>query len=947
MEMEIFGYPAITVIDIETTGLDPQSDDIIEIAAVKIENGAITSKYQTLVKPEKAVPFYISQLTGITDDMLSSAPQIEHILEEFLAFIKNSALCAHNAPFDIGFINQKLILHNKWQLNNPIIDTLPLSRLLFPNLLNHQLETIAELFNIESKRHHRALDDAQATAYILLSFWQLLLSMDKTRFELLEGLATISGIEEFIHIFSAARNCPAFGKVEPPKINNNKLLNLQNSFGEQPQEAIKFEREKIEAFLEKDSPLKEELPAFADRPQQREMMKAVLDSFCGGFFLLAEAGTGVGKSFAYLIPSIFWAVATGERVIISTYTKALQEQLFYCDIPVLSRILPFSFRALLLKGKGNYLCIHRLDRYIKNPPMLSRKDREGLLLLASWLPLTQSGDISENTAFFSHYNSLWEKVKADGHTCIGKNCPFWDACFVFKSRREAHKAQILVVNHSLLLSDISGRTLLGDYKHIIFDEAHNLEKSSIECFSDELSIWRIRSALDGIFSDTPQPSGAIVFLKKELKDFDSELDKLFLSVAQAVVTARNFADTFFSELTAKLEEYYRWRESKYVVKVSYNSSNLVYAHIEPFGRQMISYLHRVRENVEEFLEKVGEPKTKQEQRAYTEFEGEATKIAGIEELLIDILSPDDPDRVYWFESPDPEFKDSNASKICCAPLDIAKILFNELYSNISTSVFTSATMTVKNDFSYFCDRLGISLMPPEKVFMMQLGSPFDYKKQLLVLIPTHLPEPGQNENEYSKKLSELILNVSKELRRGTLVLFTSYSLLENVFRQLHSPFKETGIRLLGQGISGSISAISKVFVDDIESVLLGLESFWQGINIPGESLEILFVTRLPFHVPTEPYIEAIQNRIRSRGGEPFSEYLVPQAVIRFRQGIGRLIRSETDKGVLIILDKRIISRDYGRSFLQSLPAEAQVIETHNTKAIIEYIREHFDKSDAV
>ncbi len=935
---KLFGYEDIVAFDLETTGLDPYSNSIIEIGAIRLLPDGEFEHFSTLVKPQKPVPFYVMQLTGIDNEMLVDAPDINSALAQFIEFIGNATLIAHNAQFDMDFIGAKIAENDMNILQNPVIDTLSLSRILFPNLINHRLESVAGLFGYKLRDAHRALDDAEATLISAIGLWKTLLAMDDKNFDMLEYLIGSANMTDLLEIWGSARMARVLTAYEPPAVEEKFLLDLTNEFGEVPSGTVQFQPDEIMGYFDENSPLGRVLDNFKFRIQQRDMAERIISALANGELVMIEAGTGVGKSFAYLIPSLYWAIANGEKVVISTYTKALQEQLFFSDLPMLSEVLPFDFRAILLKGKGNYICLRRARRYLDDPSVLSYNERTGMIYIARWLAGTHSGDISENSAFInSKQFYLWEKIRSDGHTCIGKKCPYYQECFVYSIRSKVKDAQVVVVNHALLLSDLAGG-ILGDYNYLVVDEAHNLERVAADAFGGEIARWRVYSVLDSIFSEMPNPTGTLAFLYSKIPN-RNHYKEYYKEATNSIIAARGFANTFFTELTETMEKVYHWREQKYGVRNRYDSGNPVFQQIETFGTEMIRCLSRVRDSLKEFYDAIGE-EDEEIIRLSEELRGEADKVEEILEDFLFAINPGEPNFVYWMESPTSNDSENATAKLCFAPLNIGEILNKSLYEHLGAAILTSATMTVAGNFNYFIDSLGFNFAPQERIDAVLYGSPYDYDSQLKIVVGKFMPYPSRKyEKVFIQKLSQIVWEISQRFRLGTLVLFTSHSMLRDVYFDLHPKFKGEGLRLLGQNLSGSHQAIKRQFIDDVESVLLGTESFWQGINVPGKSLEALFLVKLPFGVPGEPYTDAKQEQIRIKGGNPFMEYVVPQSVIRFRQGIGRLIRSETDRGVLIILDPRISGKNYSEEFLKSLPTKP--IMVNSEEELFDIISEQF------
>lgn len=926
----------IVALDFETTGLEPDYDSIIEVGAYLYIDGLIANSIDLLVKPEKPIPYNIQRLTGIDESMVADAIDEKSALEQLGEFIENRPILGQNVGFDIDFLTKRSAKNGLPVWSGKRIDTKPIANLLFPRLLRYGLSDLALLFAIRMDSPHRAGCDAKTTFEVAKKLWQTLLAMDESLFDLIYAIGRSSGDMELINWLSAAKNSGEVGKLTAPSINESMISHFDNVIGapSEPGECTMKEGDVI-GFLGPASPLRDVIDDYVARDVQIEMAQAVLDSLEYDLSLVAEAGTGTGKSFAYLLPSIVFAARKGTKVVVSTKTKNLQEQLFYKDLPSLREALDFDFRSVLLKGRGNYLCLQRFYRLVSDYTSLRYDERAMLARLAVWAVETESGDISEANSFYlNRFLPLWAKIRSEGPTCLGNRCPNRKKCFVQKARSAVVDAQIVVVNHSLLFAEMADSSVLGEYDHAIIDEAHELEEVAAEHFGARISTWNFTVPLSELLQEGVTKSGHLPELMSRLTaDFDIEesFQITYNSVCAGVVTLRKLAEDLFTDITNKLDLFYQWRAAPYSLNQRFTAGEDVFESVKNPLRRLIEGSMRLCGDLGVLLSGFPESEDDEIERLSREITGQMLNIIEAGEALKFMAEPIDPDAVYWWESPNRP--DSIDSVMCWAPLDIAERLFESLHSKKRSCVFTSATMSVERDFAYIKHRLGLDLIEPEKVFDIQLGSPYDFQSQLLVLYPDFIPEP--NDKNFLAALSNLIAKTSSETRAGTLALFTSYRALTQVYSYLAPTLAEEGILVLAQGISGGRSQLTQQFIFDKESVLLGTESFWQGVDVRGDALQILFLTKLPFSVPTDPYFAAQCERIQRASGDSFREYAVPRAVIKFRQGVGRLIRGEDDVGVLVLCDKRLVTKYYGQAFTNSLPVDFHRV--HSVSELVDKI----------
>ena len=706
------------------------------------------------------------------------------------------------------------------------------------------------------------------------------------------------------------------------KSNSSTKIEGEDTFGYLPEIKLlgdKF-KEKEETVLLKVSEiarifrpsgkLRKGLESYEYRKEQEEMAKAIANVLNQENYLIVEAGTGVGKSWAYLIPAIFWAKKNNQHFIISTNTKNLQEQLIQKDIPFLKRCLGIDFSSAILKGRANYLCLRKLTSFLEEieetlPTLLNSEERIFLVYLLIWLGRTESGDVEESIYFRQDpsFWNLWNEVSSEHTSCLGSECPYYRRCFVNKARRKAMEAEIVVVNHSLLFTDLAAeKHFLPSYSHIVFDEARNLEKVATRHLGVEISYWMLSRLLNRIYRKKGEVErGILVKVGNREKVLAQRLGRIFKAIPEVRKACKNFfeilkqnSDLFsFDEVTDKV----RLRESS-------PSHNFLKEQVFRLLFIWNQFFHRLGELAEEI----------EDSSLKKDVEGKVKDGLQIAMSLNFVAGVSEPNFVYWLE------REKEEIRLSAAPLEVGPYLNNLLYSQICSLIFSSATLTVKGNFDFLKKRLGLDLLPTEKVSSLLLGSPFDYERQVLMGIASFLPTP-QEEKEYTSRMGKTLTKVLEIVEGKSLILFTSHKMLNEVYQEI-KPYLQMKFQILAQGIDGPRTIITDRFREDFSSILLGTHSFWEGVDLPGGTLECLVLTRLPFAVPTEPIEEARVELIQKRGLDAFREYSLPSAVIRLRQGIGRLIRSKTDKGIIIILDKRIIIRNYGKSFLDSLPVKS-------------------------
>jgi len=918
-------------LDIETTGLDVERDAIIEIAAVKFRDGEVLDTWSTLVNPKRPLPYKIQLLTGIKPEDVQHAPAIATVTTPLARFVQDCPIVGHNIGFDLAFLRQHGVL-----LRNLSLDTFELASILLPKIKSYSLGVLTDALSIELREHHRALADALAAKDLFLALVDRGLQMDLAVLQEINRAAAHSHwpLQSFFRDLEHERARTAFVS------NVREQLLAKGSLDSAALGLVMDRREQLEplrptttkrlldeqdlvAMLSPGGLLAERFPGYEHRPQQIEMLKVVTHAFNEGQQLLAEAGTGTGKSIAYLLPAIHFAVSNGRPVVVSTNTINLQDQLFNKDIPDLKRILPLDFRAALLKGRSNYLCLRRLALF-RRSEFLEVSEVQVLAKILAWLPVTESGDCTE-LSLREQELAVWSKVQAEQETCLGDRCPHLrrGRCFLYRARRSAEAAHIIVVNHALLLSDmmVSNR-VLPEYHHLIIDEAHHLEARATEQLGFAVNRSQAHSLLAGLAQQTatgqfkgflpgiPQHFRGSTVTAEIQKQANEHLAKLHHQVEQTQKAMDSFFDSLHSFVNETLISESGRMNNAYdrqfeLTKGVRNQPD--WSQIEILADDLDSDLLKLEQGLQGLhkgFSSLDDQNILDYDDLLQEIWARLEHVRELREQLQAIISRPVSAGIYWLSI---GAKDEEIT-LHSAPLHVGQLLVQNLFSKLETVVLTSATLRTANNFSYIRERLGLG-----DAEELTVGSPFDYINSTLLCLPTDIPEPAQP--NYQNIVSKAIVDLCLATGGRALILFTSHSQLQATYRAITRSLEEAGIVVYGQGIDGSRRQLLESFKTTPRSVLLGTRSFWEGIDVVGPALSCLVIVRLPFSVPSDPVFAA-----RSRTFEdPFGQYAVPEAVLRFRQGFGRLIRSCTDRGVVVVLDKRILSKGYGSSFLDSLP----------------------------
>lgn len=633
------------------------------------------------------------------------------------------------------------------------------------------------------------------------------------------------------------------------------------------------------------------LPHYEHREQQLEMADTVAAAIEGSHHAVIEAGTGVGKSFAYLVPAILAATAPRPpgalplRVVISTHTISLQEQLITKDLPLLRSVIPREFSAVLVKGRGNYISLRRLELARQRAKSLLSDDRDlqDLERLNAWA--AGSSDGSRSDLLFRPSGTLWDEVASDSGNCMGYACPRNKDCFYFRARRRVHNAQILIVNHALFFSDLAlrqqGAQILPDYQVVVFDEAHTLEAVAAEHLGIGVTSGQVEFALNKLYNDHTN-KGLLVHHRM------TEAQQLVERVWCA-------SDEYFERLR-------QWREENPDANGRVLERRLFATSLVTDLKELAQTLRRLRGTLTDEAERL-------------EFTAACDRLLALRDGIAQWNDQSVEQAVYWLDVVARSNRRSRVT-LAAAPIDVGPALRSQLFGQVPTVIMTSATLATGKpaSFTFFCSRIGLT-----QAVEQQLGSPFDFRSQAQLILVEGMPEPTTERQAFERRCREMICRYVERTEGRAFVLFTSYSLMRQITSQLTTWLAQQNLALLSQAEGLPRSEMIERFKSNPRSVLFGTDSFWQGVDVPGDALQNVIITKLPFSVPDHPLIQARLEAIREAGGNPFMEYQVPEAVIKLRQGFGRLIRTQRDRGMVVILDPRVLTKPYGRVFLNSLP----------------------------
>ncbi len=925
-------------LDLETSGLDPAADEVIEIGLVTFNRNGVLGSWSSLVRPSRRIGPEIQQLTGIHPDELRHAPTFEEIESTVREKVGAHPVVGHNIEFDLRMLESAGV-----RLANRPVDTFRLSALFLYRLPAYNLRQVAGALGISIDEAHRALGDAEASRQVLLSIIPVIQRYSSTTLRHAARYAAGAGWPEswLLHLLAEDdASSPIFRSADDP----DWLEPSETRFLARLQRPEPLRKTGVTTPLDPDDVMKAMTPGgvlgtvldeFEKRPGQIEMAHAVTKALNRDQHVMVEAGTGTGKSMAYLLPAALHAINRGERVVVSTDTRALQEQLYLKDVPdvqtAVDRLgIPEPVRAAVLKGRNNYICLRRWSLHERRE-VNGQSEASMRAKVTLWLDETVTGDQAELRLDPSE-RVHWRHIGADEDACVASQCPFnqRNQCFLYRARRSAENAHIVVSNHSLLLAD-TGHKVLPDFDRLIVDEAHHLEDEAtthfgymidqrvLEGVADALTTGR-RAKSRGVLDQTDQ------FLSTSVEPVARKAAPEARERIHASSASRPRLLALNTELFGRIDRMLKDQRAGGAYGTSIRVTDAArtrqdWLEIERIWEQLdrgvfelealVQWLVEQLERLPDVKEQTDNPADFVREELWLELVSRGRELREFRQRLAAVVADPQGDTIYWAE----QHGQQRSPALRAAPLFVDELLQERLFNNMRSVVATSATLSIDGSFEFMAGQIGL-----RDADTLALGSPFDQEASTLLYVADDMPMPTEG-SAYQHALNESVVGLCRATGGRAVVLFTSYASMRSTYEAIKPALAQSNVAVFAQGIDANGKALIDRLRATERSVILGTASFWEGVDVPGEALSALIITRLPFPVPSDPVFQARGELLDN----DFLELSVPRAVIKFKQGFGRLIRRTTDRGVVAVLDRRVIAKRYGAHFLRSLPPTTQRI----------------------
>ena len=918
-------------LDFETTGLQVETDRVIEVAAILFVDGEPAERFVSLVNPGISIPSFIEEITGITNGMVADAPAESKIVDDLFKFIGKHPLVAHNTPFDLAYLQAMADRHDKKLHDRRLYDTLPLSRALLFFQPAHNLSAASDFFSLSTDGAHRAEYDTENCGKIFVELIEEAASYNLDLISRILALLKpfqIQNKDLFIDLANALtkigdlKNGLTESKIPKPSNANFYINEGENDIT------------KLTSYdvFGPDGHLNQSYENYEDRPNQvnySDFIDEIMGSSSG--VGIAEAGTGLGKSMAYLFAAMKNNLSNPDDgpVVISCYTKHLQDQLFNKDLPQLTKAINAPIQAVVMKGRSNYVCKSRLNWLIGGAEkMLNGEEAMYLLSLMIWLEHTETGDMDECPGFTNGFTfRLMALVQSEPGFCTSPICSRHGGCFFGPLRKMVYNANLIVVNHALLLSEAKARKEAGEgmgflpeHKSVVIDEAHNIPQAAYRQFTsvlDQRSLGYFLERVDPEHSHSVRWNNQL----KSLGGLHLQFEGMRRELGLAVGSCRESIKCFFDQMSGNSLH-------KFDPGAKYSTKLIIQNLTEEFGvlsvdiEKMNRGFHAVRNQVRKFREALMDIDEKREdfQELHQLFDrGEGLMTDSL--LLIQSLTSNQDDEcVYWYEGNFKNFRGKTqlVLTIQAAPVDLGDDLTKGLFKELDHCILTSATIRTDSSFDYFLQRTGLNGVEFDNLKTAVFESPFLYNEQVTYY------QYSSNDGQKPDALANMIYACHQRYNKRMMVLFTSRAQLVSTYDILQRKSGGKSLPIFAQKRQSSRAGLVRGMHQSSNGILLGTNAFWEGVDLPGDLLEVLIIVKMPFDVPTEPLVKAYGNMIESEGGNRFMDYALPESVIRFRQGFGRLIRTAYDEGIFIVMDDRIVNKRYGSAFSEAIPVDMKI-----------------------
>ncbi len=927
----------LAYLDIETTGFDPSRDRVLEIAVLVARGPDVVARYSTLVDPGVPVPREITQLTGIEGSALVGAPRVEVAVAEALDLIGDRDIVAHNSDFDRVFVEEAArrlgrTIAGRW------LDSLELTRISLPRLRSHRLRDLAEAFDLPLPGH-RAADDTEA----LFRVWRVALAgLEDLPLELLAGIAALSPgtdwpLRDVLGRAAARGRAGAFDlkRLRADSVRGHHAPGLADA---DERELVCPDPDDVLAEFAEAGAVGRMYDGFESRAEQLRMAHAVLDAFAERRHLAVEAGTGVGKSVAYLVPAAAFAMSNCLGVGVATKTNALMDQLVHGELPKLCEALGGDLRYVALKGYEHYPCLRKIDRFLGAGEDVDPERLANIAALAMWVAQSSWGDLD---AVNVHWGTWRTQVACSVEDCTRKRCRFFpNLCYLHGVRRRAGSAHIVVTNHALLFRDAAAAGgILPPLRYWIVDEAHSAEseaRKQLSVSADHRVLGAMLAALHsegrGGAVDAVRSKARTLAIQQGDDELAARIERISTRLRAEISTAATIAESFFDFLKdLPIEESeYDTAEVHVTVPLRDRTEWTVAAGVGHSLAKRLRDVVALGRDLLTALEEAGEELVDARADMAGLLSRLGEQLAGLETVL------DGGDDSFVYSAQVSRRRDDTRDSVSASMLDVGDALLERFFPEVHSVVFTSATMATGDDFSHFARTVGLDRLPPDSWDSLRLDSSYDFDRQMSVFVPTDLPEPSGG--RHLAALADLLMGIHTAMGGSVLTLFTSRREMQQLYDRVAGPLEQQGLRLLLQARGVSTKRVKDEFLADEHVSLFATKSFWEGFDAKGDTLRCVVIARLPFGRLRDPLYE----ERRARDPRAWDDFYLPEAILELKQAAGRLIRSSTDEGCVVIADGRLSgSKPYAARFLDALPVSD--VELLPSARLVERIRRRFGR----